>query len=419
MQDKRYQHKGDTTSDMKPATRSKRTSTIANTMASESTSRQENRMTSAESGEDTQDPKEGPSGTKRRYPDNAPLHWATDDEEVPPTQPRRKRQRPDTEGRLQTVEKGITSLQAAMDAILQKLGDTQDLENSRETSPEADTPPRDRGRARRRGATAGRPSGRAQEPPKERATRETPHTREDSISHAMARTEFDIGKLTGKPTRPKNWHMTPRPYMYLPREILTAVKEREAYDALTMTEYFLGSHAMLMELGKRGVDTAEYAAHFVEVAEDANQNAWENVVKWSNVCFDLVEEGQARWGEPIMERKRITIAWRAARRDTANPTTPCHAYNTTRCTLPDGHSTTEGKKAHVCIICYYSSGLKACKHSALWCQKKKALEEHRFKRETNNRRDNNRYSPNRAEGRRQNSPRRNRYNKKVQAQAKN
>lgn len=80
--------------------------------------------------------------------------------------------------------------------------------------------------------------------------------------------------------------------MFLLREILTVVKARDAYDALT--------------------DTSLYIAHFVEVAEDATQNIWENVIRWLNICFDLVEEGQAILGDMTMERKRMTVEWRAA-----------------------------------------------------------------------------------------------------------
>lgn len=137
-----------------------------------------------------------------------------------------------------------------------------------------------------------------------------------------------------------------------------------------MNERVLGMVTLIDAMLKKQSNGEHYIQHFKELPKYCMQ-------------YPLVEEGEAKWGSIMLKHNCITQALFHSKLDAKRkgPTT-CHGYNITKYPLQDRQWHPDVKKAHICTLCYNSSELKACRYSTLWCQKKKALENYRFKKDT-------------------------------------
>ena len=195
------------------------------------------------------------------------------------------------------------------------------------------------------------------------------------VDDAIRRSRFDMGRATGKPivTKKKDkkgGHTYPRPYMYLPRDILVKIKERDSYDQLTYVEYMLGYANMLMDTNLSAPVIKQLTAHMAMVAKDATRYGWAAVLEFSNKCFDAVEVGDIKWDDREEVRElRMFYSWVPGSRQSKEGK-PCYDYQEGACAQKDAHDDGAGPRRHRCAVCWYGADLYECKHPASTCGKR-------------------------------------------------
>ena len=195
------------------------------------------------------------------------------------------------------------------------------------------------------------------------------------VEDALRRSRFDMGRATGKPVvskakDKKGGHTYPRPYMYLPRDILIKVKDRESYDQLTYGEYMLGYANMLMDNELGAPLLKSLTSHLAMVTKDATRYAWSAVIEFSNRCFDAVEVGDIEWHDREDVRElRMFYSWVPTAR-ISKEGRPCLDYQDGSCDQKDAHDDGAGPRRHRCVVCWYGADLYECKHPATACGKR-------------------------------------------------
>ena len=173
----------------------------------------------------------------------------------------------------------------------------------------------------------------------------------------IPKVRFDIETLTGKPPKRRNGkskmkYRYPRPYMFLPRPILSKVKERDSADDLSFQEYVWGMSRLIMHVHKHDDAVALLLNHIACVAEDTLKFNWEDVRCFSNTCFDRAERKEITWRDrEEIKDERIKLSWISGPK-MPRVNQPCHAFNTEGCDKPDRHESDNIIFRHRCAVCW-------------------------------------------------------------------
>ena len=141
---------------------------------------------------------------------------------------------------------------------------------------------------------------------------------------------------------------------------------------LTFEQYVCGLARLLTDLVPDDSEPQAMLYHLGQVAEDADQLAWQSVYEWTSNCFDYVDAGEATWYDhSLFASERMRTSWLKGR-GSSEQSNPCPYYNDDHCEHEDDHCVAGIAMKHICAVCWY--GLNAeHQHSAKQCNKKKRL----------------------------------------------
>ena len=159
--------------------------------------------------------------------------------------------------------------------------------------------------------------------------------------------------------------LLPKPYMYVTRENVHTLKQKlDVRSTLAPMEYV---HAALALVNDRKAynpgDREGILKHIQDVAHDAMERPWEDVRKWSQCVWDMVEKGSITWSEDqLIYNQRVNIAMTGGgglkagnhNSDTraSKSEVVCRQFNVrTGCRHKSHHEENGVRHLHICAFC--------------------------------------------------------------------